>query len=114
MIEPGSFIAAVALALPDVGEGVACAGTKLESRTFDVRKKSFLFVSKTQLRLKLAASASDARERGFPVGANGWATLPLDGLPSGAVLKRWIAESHALAAGTDDPAAATRPSKRPR
>ena len=52
-------IAAIARALPDVTEGVACAGTKLESRTFAVGKKSFLFVSASEMRLKLDASAAE-------------------------------------------------------
>lgn len=86
----------IALALADVEQGVACAGTALESRTYQVRKKSFLFVSKDQARLKLDASASEARKLGFAVGANGWVTVPLDALPAAAVIKRWIAESHSL------------------
>ncbi len=31
--------------LPNVQEGVACEGTKLESRTFRINKRAFLFVS---------------------------------------------------------------------
>ena len=89
-------LATIALALPGVEQGIACAGTALESRTYQVNKKSFLFVSKKQARLKLDASASEARKLGFAVGANGWVTVPLDGLPAAAVIKRWIAESYSL------------------
>jgi len=86
----------IALALPEVVQGVACAGTTLESRTFQTRKKAFLFVSRKQARLKLDESARQAAKLGFDVGANGWVMLPLDALPAASVVKRWIAESHAL------------------
>ncbi len=89
-------LAKIASALPGTEQGIACAGTALESRTYHVKKKSFLFVSKEQARLKLDASAPEARKLGFPVGANGWVTVPLDELPAPAVIQRWIAESHAL------------------
>lgn len=92
-------LAAIARALPDVTEGVACAGTALESRTFQVGGKAFLFLSAKLARLKLAASAADAKRRGAEVGANGWTKLALDALPPAAVCKRWVAESHALLAG---------------
>jgi hypothetical protein len=86
----------IALALPDVEQGIACAGTSLESRTYQTRKKAFLFVAKKQARLKLGASVEQAEKMGFAAGANGWVTLPLDALPSASIAKRWIAESHAL------------------
>ena len=86
----------IALALPEVEQGIACAGTALESRTYQVKKKSFLFISKDQARLKLHASASEARKLEFTVGANGWVTVPLNALPAAAVMKRWIAESYSL------------------
>ncbi len=89
-------LGAIARALAGVDEGVACAGTKLESRTFRVANKAFLFVSAKHARLKLAASASDAKQLGFDVGASGWVKVPLDALPAAATCKRWIAESRAL------------------
>jgi len=89
---------ALAAALPGVEQGIACAGTALESQTFQVRGKSFLFVSKDQARLKLDASKTEATKLGFKVGANGWVMLPRNVLPGIAVLRRWIAESHALVA----------------
>ena len=94
----------IALALPDVGRGVACAGTALESQTFTANGKAFLFVSKKDVRLKLGASVADAKAMGCAVGANGWVKLALDELPAAAVLKRWIAESHGLV-GAARPAA---------
>lgn len=92
-------LSSIARSLGDVEQGIACAGTALESRTFTSGKKAFLFVSKEQARLKLAASAAEARALGFAVGSGGWATLPLDELPAAAVLRRWVAESHALVSG---------------
>lgn len=89
----------IALALPGVDEGIACAGTALESRTYRVNEKSFLFVSEKTARLKLSASCAEARRLGCEVGASGWVKLALDGLPAAGVLRRWIRESHALAAG---------------
>ena len=89
----------IALALVDVDQGIACAGTALESRTYRTRKKAFLFVSTKQARLKLETSAPEARKLGCAVGANGWVTLPLDALPAAPIVKRWIAESHALSSG---------------
>lgn len=93
-MDPGK----IALALPDVVTGIACAGTALESRSYRTAKKAFLFVSKTHARLKLGDSLAQAEALGFAVGASGWVTLPLDGLPAALLVKRWIAESHALAA----------------
>jgi hypothetical protein len=92
-------LAKIALALPDVEQGIACAGTVLESRTYLTGKKAFLFLGKEQARLKLGASSAEAKKAGFNVGASGWVTLSLDALPAAAAAKRWIAESHALAAG---------------
>jgi hypothetical protein len=92
-------LAAIARSLPDVTEGVACAGTVLESRTFQVGGKAFLFLSAKVARLKLATSAGDAQRRGVEVGANGWAKIVLDALPPVPLCKRWVAESHALLAG---------------
>ncbi|HEX6810603.1 MAG TPA: hypothetical protein VF384_03165 [Planctomycetota bacterium] len=89
----------LALALGNVQQGVACAGTALESRTFAVGKKAFLFVSAKDARLKLDSSAGEAKRLGFAVGANGWVKLELASLPAAAVLKKWIRESHALMGG---------------
>lgn len=96
-------------------QGIACAGTSLESRTYRVRNKAFLFVSKAQARMKLGASAAEATRLGFAVGANGWVTVPLDALPATAVSKRWIAESYALLARpVDKPAAKSKSATRRR
>lgn len=89
----------VATALPGVVEGVAFAGTPLESRTYRVNKKSFLFVSETLARFKLDASCSEAKRLGCEVGANSWVKLSLDAMPPASVVRRWTAESHTLAGG---------------
>jgi hypothetical protein len=94
VFDPAEF----ARSLLDVTEGVACAGTALESRSFATNKKAFLFVSKKELRLKLGASVAEAKRGGVAVGANGWAKIPAAEAPAAAVLRRWIAESHALMA----------------
>ncbi|MBL8755822.1 MAG: MmcQ/YjbR family DNA-binding protein [Planctomycetes bacterium] len=88
----------IARSLPEVDCGVACAGTSLESRTWKVGGKAFLFASRKDVRLKLDASVDEARARGFAVGKNLWVTLPLDALPPERVLAKWIAESHSAMA----------------
>src|SRR5688572_26169621 len=92
-------LATIALALPGVDEGLACAGTALECRTFHVNKKNFLFVSEKEARLKLSASSSEAKRLGHEVGASGWVKLSLERLPPASVLRRWISESHGLVGG---------------
>ncbi|HYF48981.1 MAG TPA: hypothetical protein VEJ63_06230 [Planctomycetota bacterium] len=63
---------------PDVEEGVACAGTALESTSYKTANKAFLFVSSRELRLKLensgeqAAELAKAEPQRYKVGANGW------------------------------------------
>ena len=98
----------IALALPGAEEGVACAGTALESATFHVKKKTFLFVGPATLRLKLDASRREAEALAkkeparFQVGAMGWVTLRYGAgdAPPVALLERWIAESHGVIVGS--------------
>lgn len=89
----------IALALPGVEQGIACAGTALESRTYRMGNKAFLFVSTKDARLKLGESAAAARKLGFKVGANGWVSIPIDALPPTPIARRWIRESYELLAG---------------
>ena len=56
-------LAKLALALPNLETGIACAGTALESRTYRTGKKAFLFVSRQEARLELAASAAGKPRR---------------------------------------------------
>jgi hypothetical protein len=104
-----------ALKLPDTTEGVACAGTALESRTVRTRDKAFLFLRPTELRLKLGASLPDASKRAardpdhFQAGTGGWVQVKFAGATDPiAVLQDWIAESHALYAAAKAPAAGAR------
>jgi predicted DNA-binding protein (MmcQ/YjbR family) len=97
----------LALALDGVEEGVACAGTALEALTFNVRKKSFLFVAAkdggVQLRLKLADSLKEAQKLAkqdaarFEASKNGWVKITYsDDPPPAELLERWITESYGL------------------
>jgi hypothetical protein len=96
-------LAKAAKALEDVGEGIACAGTALESKTYTVRGKAFLFLGPKDARLKLAESAEEARalakqpDSSVRIGAGGWTTIRLAGgvAPADSVVRRWVAESHA-------------------
>ncbi len=99
----------IARALEGVTRGVACAGTALECRTYEVDGKAFLFVSREHVRLKLVESAADARKHGANVGSGGWTKISLTELPSDAVLARWIAESHGLMRRDKVKSAATQP-----
>jgi hypothetical protein len=104
-----------ALRLPDTEEGVACAGTALESRTVRTRGKAFLFLRATEARLKLQASLKDAAARAakepgrYVVGSGGWVLVKLDDSTDPIRgLEGWIAESHALFAGQKAAGGATR------
>ena len=101
----------IALAIPDCVEGVACQGTPLESHSFGVRGKSFLFLtlhdSGCTVRLKLRGSQAEATRLGmespgrFVLGAHGWATVTLapgESAPSG-LIERWIDESYRVVVG---------------
>lgn len=100
---------AFASGLPETTEGVACAGTSLESRTVEVRKKAFLFLRPTEARLKLRESlpeamhlAATAPDR-WRVGSLGWVAVTLPGATEAdrAVLMRWVEESRRLTAPQD-------------
>lgn len=103
---------AAAQSLPDVTAGIACAGTALEAKTFNVGKKAFLFVGAKDARFKLGPALGEATEwsardpAAVRVGTNGWVTMPVagDGGPDAKTLGRWVRESHALACGGAAPA----------
>jgi hypothetical protein len=94
-----------ALRLPGTAEGIACAGTALETRTITAGGKAFLFLRDTEIRLKLRDELPEATTRAaedperFAVGAHGWVTLrpPFDKADQ-QLLKRWAAESFRLVA----------------
>ena len=108
-----AVLRARAAAYPDVVVGVACKGTSLESTTFNVGNKAFLFLRDVDMRLKLQDSLPEAIQLGktnpaIRAGANGWVHMTLAGsealLPT---LEDWLSESYNLAAGT-----ATSPAKK--
>ena len=109
---------------PGTEEGIACAGTSLESRTITVRGKAFAFFGAGALRLKLRDSLAEAQACAarspelYQAGASGWVRVTLGDAPLPLpMLRRWLDESHALFAGPRAAVAkaSTRkpPSKRP-
>jgi hypothetical protein len=93
-----------------VEEGIACAGTAVESRTFKVNSRAFLFLRPQDARLKLADSLPEAVALAATspdvcrAGSGGWVHVnfsPGDLLPPIAMLERWIAESYRLMGGGD-------------
>jgi len=92
-MEIRALLRSAATKLPDVVTGIACEGTALESTTYNVDGKAFLFVGAKDARLKRAS---------------GWVKIDLAAPPPDADVKAWVAESHALFAG-----AAKKPAKKP-
>jgi hypothetical protein len=88
----------------DVEEGLACKGTVIESATFKVNGKAFLFLRPGTAMLKLDTSLDEASKLAaekpacYKVGSGGWATVNLSSPKdlSMDILTRWIAESHGL------------------
>ncbi|MEO6710237.1 MAG: hypothetical protein ABI054_05305 [Planctomycetota bacterium] len=70
----------IALQQIDVEEGLACEGTLIQSATFKVRGKSFLFLKPGRVMLKLESLRAEATKHAgrtpdrFKIGAGGWAT----------------------------------------
>jgi hypothetical protein len=101
----------VALSHPDVEEGLACKGTVIQSATFKVRGKAFLFLRPGKAMLKLDTSQGAAsklaakKPGGYTIGAGGWATVDLSHPKevSMKVLASWIAESYGLFAAKKTP-----------
>ncbi len=87
---------------PDVEEGVACKGTSVESRTYKVKGKAFLFVRPAEARLKLEGSLAEASKlaekdpAAYSAGAKGWVAFKLAAAPPKERLERWVAESYGL------------------
>lgn len=89
---------------PNVEESIACKGTALESETFKVQGKAFLFLRSGKAMLKSGTSQraamklADEHPAYYKVGSGGWTTVDLSN-PKGLsmkLLESWIAESHGL------------------
>ncbi|MFO0635722.1 MAG: hypothetical protein U0168_23015 [Nannocystaceae bacterium] len=91
------------MAEPGVTEDVACKGTALESTSYKLGGRAFLFVQRKHgalvLRLKLAASADAAVRAGGTAGAHGWVTLTVPAEDPATALQGWVHESRELVAG---------------
>ena len=94
-----------ALAHPAVEESLPCRGTTIESASFKVGGKAFLFLGEAKAMVKLQASRVQAdqlaaqRPGTCKTGAGGWTTVVLSepaGVPL-TTLRAWIAESYAHA-----------------
>ena len=106
------MLRAIAFRLPDVEEGIACKGTKLEAASFGVGKKSFLFVGLEgdtyTVRLKLARSLADAaalakrQPARLQVGAGGWVKMTFAERDDKKLLplEPWIGESYHCVVGS--------------
>jgi len=116
---PLPILRELALAYPEVEEGIACEGTSLECRTVKVQNKAFVFLGQSDLRLKLSASLSEAAKLAtkdpgrYNAGKNGWikVTFGPGEPPSLGLLERWLDESYRLFA-PDQPAASKTQSDR--
>jgi hypothetical protein len=92
---------AAAAKLPGVEEGIACAGTPLESRTLKIAGKAFAFFGPTDLRVKLSRSLPEAqrlaksRPGSCVPSAGGWTKATLGpGMLGVSTLTKWITESY--------------------
>ncbi len=95
-----------ALGYPEVTEGVACAGTPIESRTAVTGKKTFLFLRRKEVRLKLGDALPEVAELAavhpdrYEAGKGGWVKITLEAGadPTSDQWQRWIDQSFRLMA----------------
>jgi predicted DNA-binding protein (MmcQ/YjbR family) len=94
------FLRTQAMGMPGAEEAIACAGTALESAVFRSKKKSFLFIGREHVRLKLTDSLDEAaalakkKPEVVEIGNLGWVKLTsAEGVPR-KTLERWIQESY--------------------
>jgi hypothetical protein len=115
-VAPGNAVQVLlktALGYPETEEGVACKGTVLECTTVLIRKKAFVFVRSSEVRLKLRESHKEmaalaTKDPGhYGIGANGWASIKFtdDTAPPLKLLGKWVGESYRVIGGKG-PAAA--------
>ena len=96
-----------ALRQADVEESVACRGTPIESATFKVGGRAFLFLKSGRVMVRLDRSLAEAsklagkKPGAFKVGSGGWTTVTYED-PSHIPIKtleKWIGESYRVLAG---------------
>lgn len=113
---PIAALAKIAAALAGAEEGIACKGTAVESRTYKLGGKAFLFLRRGNAMVRLRGSLPEAQRLSseqpstFRAGSGGWTTIKWqdgDALPM-ALLARWIAESHKGYAEEPGPRASVR------
>jgi predicted DNA-binding protein (MmcQ/YjbR family) len=93
-----------ALRHADVQESVACKGTAIESATFKVGGRVFLFLRSGRVMVRLDRSQEEATRLAeekpacYKVGSGGWTTVSSTGPKelSLKLLEKWIAESYRL------------------
>lgn len=101
----GATIAALrkaALRHANVKQTVACEGTAIESTSYTVNGKAFLFLRPRAAMLKLGKSRDEAvtlateSPATYKVGNGGWTTVAEPGKAPLTLMQKWIAESYAL------------------
>jgi hypothetical protein len=104
-----------ALRHPEVLESVACKGTAIESASFKVRGKAFLFLRPGTAMMKLGRSLGEASRLAtqssdrYKTGSSGWTTVALSEVNKASLklIEKWVAESYMLFS-TSQPSAPTR------
>jgi len=99
-------MAEFALRYPEVTEGVACAGTPIESRTVLTGKRAFVFLRRKEVRMKVGdafaevAALAEAQPNRYEAGKGGWIKVVLEAGadPTADEWQRWIDESFRLMA----------------
>jgi hypothetical protein len=100
-----------ALRHPNIEEGLACKGTVIESATFEVQGKAFLFLRPEKAMLRLdrshgeAATLAAKKPACYKVGSGGWITISLSSPNdlSMKVLSSWVAKRYSLFAAKRAP-----------
>jgi hypothetical protein len=95
-----------ALRHPDVEESVACKGTPIESATFKIGGRAFLFLRSGRVMVRLdrsqeeAAGLAQKKPERYKIGSGGWATVTFEGPKDVSIrlLERWVSESYGVLA----------------
>jgi len=95
-----------ALRHPDVDESVACRGTPIESATFKIGGRAFLFLRSGRVMVRLdrsqgeAAGLAQKKPERYKIGSGGWATVTFEDPKDVSIrlLEKWISESYGVLA----------------